>query len=699
MKSPALPLRAFLLLLTLLACCPQPHVYAQGRNLGIGSSQAGAGGYHALVIGNNNYASLDKLKTAEADARQVAALLKESYGFETQLLLNATRAQIVSALSAYRRRLGPGARLLIYYAGHGFNDTATEKTYWLPVDAEREDTVNWIIADEITSTIKAIPARHVLVVSDSCYSGTLTRELGVSVPPPGSERERFIERMAAGRSRMLMASGGNEPVADGGGSGHSVFAAALLRGLREMGHGRFTAAELFRDYVVERVVGRADQTPEYSPIRNSGHESGDFVFVRVKMDEKNVEATVKAPTPVVNPSTFEFAFWEAIKGSRDPEDFREYLSKYPEGQFAGIARRRLASLTPASTKPPAADPATPAPTRSSALQILMRGDSESALRMVTAILRSSPRDAVALRIRAAALRFVREEERAKTDESEALRLLSRPSGAEQYEARCYVLYRAGRLDEAIADCTQAIRLDPGMGAAYHYRALSLNDRGDYDRAIADYNEAIRLDPRRSWSYYGRGDCYDNKGDYDRAIADYNEAIRLDPKYAEAYYNRAVIYYRRREHDRAIADFGETIRLDPKAPEPYNNRGGTYVGKGDYDKAIADYTEAIKLDPKYVSAYSNRCFVYVSKRDYDKAIADCNEAIRLDPNYATAYNSRGMGYYGKGEHDKGMADFSEAIRLNPKFASAYKNRALYYEMKGDAARAAADRQKAKEIETQ
>ncbi|HYH84507.1 MAG TPA: caspase family protein, partial [Pyrinomonadaceae bacterium] len=263
---------------------------------GVAVVQTGAGGYHALVIGNNAYTSLPRLKTAEADAQQVAALLKENYGFEATLLLNATRQQIMSALSSYRRKLGPDALLLIYYAGHGINDKEASKSYWLPVDAVLEDNSNWIIADEITTALKVIPARHVLIVSDSCYSGTLTRGLGEALPP-ANEREQFLQKMAAGRSRTLMASGGDEPVADGGGGDkHSVFANALLRGLRQIDKDRFTAAELFRYHVEQPVAGTAEQTPEYNPLRNSGHESGDFVFTRMKPGTKVVGVVTPSNT-------------------------------------------------------------------------------------------------------------------------------------------------------------------------------------------------------------------------------------------------------------------------------------------------------------------------------------------------------------------------------------------------------------------
>ncbi|HYH86017.1 MAG TPA: caspase family protein [Pyrinomonadaceae bacterium] len=334
-----------LCVVVLLCVSVMPPTGARTQDAGGSGSTAKAGRYHALVIGNNVYKNVPHLKTAENDARAVKAILREQYGFQTRLLLNATRQQIIAALNSYRRELDADANLLIYYAGHGVNDKEIDKAYWLPVDADRDDNSNWISADDITSNIKGIPAKHVMIVSDSCYSGTLTRGLDVISSVPAI-RERYLQKMAAGRSRTLMASGGNEPVADEGGVGnHSVFASALMRGLRQTEKNEFTAAELYREFVEETVAGRASQTPEYSPLRNSGHESGDFVFVRVKTaDGKIVEVTVKAPTTgTFDPAAVELSFWETIKNSTASEDFKEYLEKYPNGQFAGLARRRISS--------------------------------------------------------------------------------------------------------------------------------------------------------------------------------------------------------------------------------------------------------------------------------------------------------------------------------------------------------------------
>ena len=86
--------------------------------------------------------------------------------------------------------------------------------------------------------------------------------------------------MATRKSRTLMASGANEPVWDGCGDGHSVFARALLAALGDIGRDSFTAEELFHYGIKEVVVGQSRQSPQYMVLRTSGHKGGDFVFAR-----------------------------------------------------------------------------------------------------------------------------------------------------------------------------------------------------------------------------------------------------------------------------------------------------------------------------------------------------------------------------------------------------------------------------------
>ena len=235
------------------------------------------GAYHALVIGNNNYRELPKLKTAANDAKSVAKLLTDDYGFETKLLLDATRADIFTELGRLRAKLTPNDNLLIYYAGHGILDELGQQGYWLPVDAQADIKANWVSNGDITTSLRAIRAKHVLVVADSCYSGTLVRAAPINIKTAVA-RKRWIDRMTRKRARTALVSGGLEPVADSGREGHSVFANAFMAALRA--NPDVMDGQALYDAIKRPVVLNADQTPQYSDIRRAGHDGGDFIFVR-----------------------------------------------------------------------------------------------------------------------------------------------------------------------------------------------------------------------------------------------------------------------------------------------------------------------------------------------------------------------------------------------------------------------------------
>ncbi len=242
-------------------------------------SLSASGKYHAIIIGINNYKHLPKLGTAIHDAKEVDRVLREQYKFKTKLLIDATRSNILRTVNEVRSQLGQNDNLLIYYAGHGEFDKIAGKAYWLPVDAAPDHDTDWIIVDTLTSSIKRMSAKHVLIVADSCYSGTLTRS-SITNLGTAKEKQKFLEKMKKRTSRTLMASGGNEPVADGGGGGHSIFARAFIDALQQPGVSAFTAEQLFHDHIKERVAGSAEQVPEYNIIKNSGHQGGDFVFIK-----------------------------------------------------------------------------------------------------------------------------------------------------------------------------------------------------------------------------------------------------------------------------------------------------------------------------------------------------------------------------------------------------------------------------------
>ena len=194
-----------------------------------------------------------------------------------ETLIDATRSGVIGALERMRAKLGANDNLLVYYAGHGVVDEITEQGYWLPVDAERDNPSNWISTYDITTMLRAMRAKHVMVIADSCYSGTLVRAATANLKT-ARERRTWISRMVNRRARTALVSGGLEPVLDSGGEGNSVFAKAFLNALRE-NDGVMEGQALF-DAIKRPVVLNSDQTPEYSDIRKAGHEGGEFMFVR-----------------------------------------------------------------------------------------------------------------------------------------------------------------------------------------------------------------------------------------------------------------------------------------------------------------------------------------------------------------------------------------------------------------------------------
>ncbi len=320
------------------------------------------GRYYALIFGNNDYTHLAKLQTAIADAKALGETLRTQYGFKVELHLNATREQIVSSLNRLRSELSEKDNLVVFYAGHGYIDTVTDTGFWLPVDAQPDNEVNWIPVSEISRNLLAISARHVLVVADSCYSGTLTRAAPVRVP---ANTDAWIQRMASKRSRTALTSGGIEPVVDGSSDGqHSVFSKAILDALRS-NDDPIPGETLFAK-LRDAVVVNAQQTPQYADIRNAGHDGGDFVFVP-RPDIARLTQAAPPPSATAAPDlAIEREFWNAIKDSNDSAMFEAHIQQFPNGFLTPLARLKAKELkekeqTSAATAalnvpPPAAEP-------------------------------------------------------------------------------------------------------------------------------------------------------------------------------------------------------------------------------------------------------------------------------------------------------------------------------------------------------
>lgn len=244
---------------------------------------------YAVVIANQRYrdSGFDALTTPYADAMAIADLLTKRYGFITTLpgsgtqlarplvLKDSTRAEMLGVLSSLRRTLQPEDSLLVFYAGHGVYERETGQAYWLPVDANRDEPHTWLSAHDVQTSIARLNVRHVLVIADSCFSGAFVQR-GEANTDSGTDRQVLLGNLMLRSSRRFISSGANEPVSDGGGAGHSVFARALIDALRAEAK-PFTASELFTRHLVSNVGARSKQLPQLFAMKE-GHDGGELVF-------------------------------------------------------------------------------------------------------------------------------------------------------------------------------------------------------------------------------------------------------------------------------------------------------------------------------------------------------------------------------------------------------------------------------------
>ena len=236
--------------------------------------------YHAFVVGINEYKFWQHLRQAKDDAEDVGKLLKTNYGFKDVKTLfdgQATLDNILKELRNYARSLGPNDALLIYYAGHGYYDKLLKKGYWVPTEAR--ETINeepamseWLPNTTLREYIEVMKVRHILVISDSCFSGSMMRGGRVELT---AKENTWYKRAISQPSRWCVASGDLETVPD-----QSVFARKFLQTLQYPRQVVFSASDL-ASWIKNDVAEYGGTQPVFGPMKTaSGNEVGEFVFLQ-----------------------------------------------------------------------------------------------------------------------------------------------------------------------------------------------------------------------------------------------------------------------------------------------------------------------------------------------------------------------------------------------------------------------------------
>lgn len=277
-RAVSIALLAFLLLLTL----SQSHVHATDRSRAANRPRSPSGGeargdLWLLTIGINSYLSWPQLKTAVNDARAIKNVLLRRYHLDPAHVIeltdeNATRHNILGAFRDLAKKVKPDDSLVVYYAGHGYIDTITGKGSWIPVESGDDDPTHWLSNRDVIDYLNAnvIKARHVLLVSDSCFSGDFFRSSRGALPVID---DAMLRKAYERSSRQAISSGGLEPVSDTGFGGNSVFNHFLVAALEKNTKPYLAPSELFAE--VRAGVGRnADQLPRFGDLHGTGGQDG-----------------------------------------------------------------------------------------------------------------------------------------------------------------------------------------------------------------------------------------------------------------------------------------------------------------------------------------------------------------------------------------------------------------------------------------
>jgi tetratricopeptide (TPR) repeat protein len=201
--------------------------------------------------------------------------------------------------------------------------------------------------------------------------------------------------------------------------------------------------------------------------------------------------------------------------------------------------------------------------------------------------------------------------------------------------RAFVNEWANRADQAVADWSAALAIEPIDPAIYGSRGFFYLRTGRYDDALADFSKGTTLDTKNAFFPYGAGRVFSERQDYNAAVVRYTEAIRLDPDHGTAHLWRGEAYLGLKRYREARADFEKVFALGPLIPadmiRAYLGRGFAKVWTNDFEQGVSDLDRAIESQPENLNALRARGFAHEKLGNQERAVQDYQRVLNLDAN--------------------------------------------------------------------
>jgi serine/threonine-protein kinase len=244
-------------------------------------------------------------------------------------------------------------------------------------------------------------------------------------------------------------------------------------------------------------------------------------------------------------------------------------------------------------------------------------------------------------------------------------------------------------ENAVRFMTAAESIRPRSSFTRSNLGATLTEQGKLDEAIAELNQSVRLNPENAEAHVNLGNALSHQGKPVDAIAEYREAARLKPGLPEAHNNLGKVMLDQGRLGEAIGELNEALRLRPNYSGAHVNLGNAFTRQKKLSEAISQYREAIRLRPENANAHNNLGLALRDQGALANAIVECREAIRLKPGDSDHHNSLGTVLATQGKLPEAVAQFREAIQLRPENAMAHSNLGRALRVQGDLASAMAE----------
>lgn len=230
--------------------------------------------YYALLITVGQYddPAITDLDQPLSDGAKLREVLVKNYTFpenRVSWLKDPNREDLIVAFDNLGKTLTKEDNLLVFYAGHGYWDNNLEVGYWMPRDSKISNPANWFANSTIRDYVRGIKAKHILLISDACFSGGILKTR--SVMADASPGILSLYNLA---SRKVMTSGTMTEVPD-----ESIFMKYLVRQLDE-NRDRYLSSEQLFSKIKVAVLNNSRTVPQFGTIQDTGDEGGDYIFIR-----------------------------------------------------------------------------------------------------------------------------------------------------------------------------------------------------------------------------------------------------------------------------------------------------------------------------------------------------------------------------------------------------------------------------------